>query len=77
MDTREKTNGRPDLVSFKQAHFMVLQQSAMVSPYFEQHLKILCFANPGKLESWIACEHRDSFDGWLQRHMMHRERIDE
>ena len=63
--------------SFKKAHYAVLQQSSLVDPYIEEHKKILTSEFPEKSETWIACQHIDTFGSCLRRHLMHNMDIGE
>jgi hypothetical protein len=66
-----------DSFSFKKAHYRVLQQSALVDPYIEEHKKILCSKFLEKSEGWITRRHMDSFTSWSRKHLMHNMDIPE
>jgi hypothetical protein len=59
-----------DYVIYTQAHFIVLQQSVLVSPYVIMHVQILRSSNLKKSEDWIAREHRNNFGNWLRPQIM-------
>ena len=59
-----------DLVAFRQAHFNVLQQASVVSPYVDMHKEELQASNVGKSEAWLLKRHRESFGDWLRRKLM-------
>ena len=68
---RKKSHICTDDDSFKKAHYAVLQQSSLVDPYIEEHKKIVTSEFPEKSETWITCQHIDTFGSWLWRHLMH------
>src|ERR1041384_7202835 len=53
-----------DAESWKKAHSIVLHNSALVSPYIDQHENILRLKNPEQSEVWIKKEHDRTFSGW-------------
>ena len=66
------TIGRKSLIcrdghSYTQAHYTVLQNSSLASPYIDEHKNILRSNNPGKPDSWIRQQHMATFGGWLQK----------
>src|SRR3954470_2734647 len=61
-----------DAESWKKAHSIVLHNSALVSPYIDQHENILRLKNPEQSEVWIKKEHDRTFSGWLQNHLTGR-----
>jgi hypothetical protein len=54
-----------DYNSVSGAHFSVLQQLEIATPYIEEHLSELCRDNIGHIEAWIMKEHRRVFTTWL------------
>jgi hypothetical protein len=52
--------------AFWQAHFAVLRQASIVSPYIEEHKAKLRAANSGKSDTWLAKQHRENFGQWLK-----------
>lgn len=57
-------------LTLRQAHFAVLQQSALVAPFVDMHYNTLRSENPSKSEAWIAKQHRLNFGDWLRKHIM-------
>jgi hypothetical protein len=66
----EKSLCVDDLVAFKQAHFAVLQEAAVVSPYIDMHKEELLRKNPGRSEAWQEKQHRITFGHWLHQKLM-------
>jgi hypothetical protein len=62
----KKTTYCMDGHSFTQAHYTVLQNSALAAPYVERHKNLVRSENPGKPESWIRLEHAATFGSWLR-----------
>jgi hypothetical protein len=54
-----------DYNSVSEAHFSVLQQLEIATPYIEEHLSELHRDNNGSTEAWIMKEHRHVFTTWL------------
>ena len=55
----------PGQDSFNKAHFIVLQQTDVVTPYVNEHLRHLREGNPNRNEAWVAKKHMHSFNTWL------------
>jgi hypothetical protein len=55
--TRGHTTFNIDYVTHTQAHFIILQQSVLVTPYVRMHVQMLRSSNPKKPEDWNAREH--------------------
>src|SRR4051812_33239377 len=66
-----------DAESWKKAHSIVLHNSALVSPYIDQHENILRLKNPEQFEVFIKKEHMRTFSGWLQNHLTGNKTIEE
>jgi hypothetical protein len=66
-----------DAESWKKAHSIVLHNSALVSPYIDQHENILRLKNPEQSEVWIKKEHDRTFSGWLQNHLTGNDTVEE
>ncbi|KAK1602397.1 hypothetical protein QYE76_018960 [Lolium multiflorum] len=66
-----------DGISLTQAHYTVLQSSTMVAPYIGDHKNFLRSQNPGQSNDWIRREHMSTFGGWLQKHLLNNEDIDD
>ena len=63
--------------SWAQAHYTVLQNSALVAPYIEKHKNILRSKHPEQSDNWITREQTGTFAGWLQTHAMHDAAIED
>ena len=57
------------------AHLTVLQQSALMAPYMEEHMQIVRSMYPLKSETWITKYHNDTFAPWLQKEVMANDQI--
>src|SRR5215216_5683697 len=55
--------------SWSQAHYTVLQNSTLVTPYVDEHKNILRSKHPEQCDDWITCEHIRNFGSWLQTHL--------
>ena len=65
------TIGRDSIIcrdghSWSQAHYTVLQNSTLVTPYVDEHKNILRSKNLDQCDDWITCEHIRSFGSWFQ-----------
>ena len=56
----------PDMNSYRQAHFLVLQHAIEVSPYIDEHKEHLREVNPGRSEIWLAKAHMSGFNNWFR-----------
>ena len=56
----------PDMNSYRQAHFLVLQHTEEVSPYIDEHKEVLRQLNPGRSETWLAKAHMSGFNFWFR-----------
>ncbi len=63
--------------SLTQAHYTVLQNSALVALYMEEHKNILRSKHPEQSDDWITREQTGTFAGWLQRRAMHDTAIED
>ena len=57
--------------SLTEAHYTVLQNSALVAPYMEEHKNFLQSKHLEKSDDWITREQTRTFAGWLQKRAMH------
>jgi hypothetical protein len=73
----KKSINANDHASLSKAHFTVLQQSTLVSPYIEEHKQIVRSKYPWKSETRIAKHHIDTFATWLRTEFMANEDIHE
>jgi hypothetical protein len=53
-----------------QAHFTVLQEAHIVSPYVKKHKEELAAANIFRSQTWLDKQHREKFVKWLQQHLL-------
>jgi len=56
----------PDMNSYRQEHFLVLQHTVEVSPYIDEHKEHLRELNPGRSETWLAKAHMRGFNIWFR-----------
>ena len=61
---------RVDVDAFWQAHFIILHQASVVSPYIEEHKAELQAANSGRSDTWLAKQHRENFGQWLKEKIL-------
>ena len=52
--------------AYKQAHFLVLQHTAEVEPYIEEHMEMLRQQNLHRGEAWLAIAHMSGFNIWFR-----------
>ena len=57
--------------SLTEAHYTVLQNSALVAPYMDEHKNLLRFKHSERSDDWITREQTRSFASWLQTRTMH------
>jgi hypothetical protein len=53
-----------------QAHFIVLQQAHVVSPYIRKHKEELATTNISRSQARIDKQHKQKFATWLQQHLL-------
>ena len=63
--------------SLTEAHYTVLQNSALVAPYMDEHKNLLRSKHPERSDDWITREQTRSFAGWLQTRTMHDASIED
>jgi hypothetical protein len=63
--------------SLTQAHYTVLQNSLLVSPYSEEYQNIVRSQNPGQSESFVLQLHMATFGDWLRRRLMNDNVVEE
>ena len=63
--------------SLTEEHYTVLQNSALVAPYMEEHKNILSSKYPEQFEDWITHKQTTTFVGWLQTHSMHDDAMED
>ena len=64
-----------DHATLSKAHLTVLQQTALVAPYMEEHMQMVRSMYPSKSEIWITNHHNDTFTTWLQKEVMANDEI--
>jgi pyridoxine/pyridoxamine 5'-phosphate oxidase len=55
---------------FNKAHLAVPQQSTLVTPYIDEHKKIISSKNPTKTKAWVTCHHLENFPSWLSEQVI-------
>ena len=63
--------------SLTEAHYTVLQNSALVAPYMDEHKNLLRSKHPERSDDWITREQTGTFAGWLQTLAMHDAAIED
>src|SRR6266496_6092980 len=63
--------------SLTQAHYTVLQNSALVALYMEEHKNILRSKHPEQSDDWITREQMRTFAVWLQTRAMHDDAVED
>ena len=63
--------------SLTEAHYTVLQNSALVAPYMDEHKNLLRSKHPERSDDWITREQTRSFASWLQTRAMHDASIED
>ena len=63
--------------SLTEAHYTVLQNSALVATYMDEHKNFLRSKHPERSDDWITREQTRSFAGWLQTRTMHDASIED
>ena len=64
--TLGKKSITPGQDTFNKAHFNVLQQTDIITPYVNEHMRQLREGNPNRNETWIAKKHMQGFNTWLR-----------
>ena len=63
--------------SLTEAHYTVLQNSALVAPYMEEHKNFLRSKHQEQSHDWITREQTGTFASWLQTCAMHDAAIED
>ena len=63
--------------SLTEAHYTVIQNSALVAPYMDEHKNFLRSKHPERSDDWITHEQTRSFIGWLHTRTMHDASIED
>jgi hypothetical protein len=56
----------PDADAFQKAHFTVIQQLHLITPFGNEHKRQLREDNPNRGRVWFAKMHMQGFSGWLR-----------
>jgi hypothetical protein len=56
-----------EVVSFRQAHFAVLQQADGVMAYINEHKQLLQSKHIGRSQAWLEKKHKEEFGDWFRR----------
>src|SRR3954470_16043346 len=63
--------------SLTEAHYTVLQTSALVAPYMDEHKNLLRSKHSERSDDWITREQTRSYSSWLQARTMHDTSIED
>jgi hypothetical protein len=61
-----KRSVTPDADAFQKAHFTVIQELYLITPFANEHKRQLREDNPNRGRSWLAKMHMEGFSRWLQ-----------
>jgi hypothetical protein len=64
--TMGKKSITPDPDAFNKAHFTVIQQIDLITPFANEHNQQLREENPARSEAWVAKKHMQCFSWWLR-----------
>jgi hypothetical protein len=64
--TMGKRSVTPDADAFQKAHFTVIQELYLITPFANEHKRQLREDNPNRGRSWLAKMHMEGFSRWLQ-----------
>jgi hypothetical protein len=56
----------PDAYAFQKAHFTVIQQLNLITPFANEHKRQLREDNPNRGRAWLAKMHMQGFSRWLR-----------
>jgi hypothetical protein len=59
--TMGKRSVTPDAYAFKKAHFTVIQQLHLITPFANENIRQLCEDNPNCGRAWLAKMHIQGF----------------
>jgi hypothetical protein len=62
----EKRSVTLDADAFQKAHFTVIQQLHLITPFANEHKRQLCEYNPDCSRAWLAKMHMQCFSRWLR-----------
>jgi hypothetical protein len=61
-----KRSVTPDADAFEKAHFTVIQQLHLITPFANEHKRQLREDNPNRGRAWLAKMHMQGFSRWLR-----------
>jgi hypothetical protein len=64
--TMGKRSVTPDADAFEKAHFTVIQQLHLITPFDNEHKRQLREDNPNRGRTWLAKMHMQGFSRWLR-----------
>jgi hypothetical protein len=64
--TMGKKSVTPEQDAFHKAHFTVIQQLDLITPFANEHKQQLREDNPGRGKAWLANMHMQGFSRWLR-----------
>jgi hypothetical protein len=64
--TMGKRSVTPDADAFQEAHFTVIQQLHLITPFSNEHKRQLREDNPDRGRAWLANMHMQGFSRWLR-----------
>jgi hypothetical protein len=64
--TMGKRSVTPDANAFQKAHFTVIQQLHLITPFANEHKRQLREDNPNRGRAWLAKMHMQGFSRWLR-----------
>jgi hypothetical protein len=64
--TMGKGSVTPDVDAFQKAHFIVIQQLHLITPFANEHKRQLHEDNPNRGRAWLAKMHMQGFSRWLR-----------
>jgi hypothetical protein len=64
--TMGKRSVTPDADDFQKAHFTVIQQLHLITPFTNKHKRQLHEGEPDRGRAWLANMHMQGFSWWLR-----------
>jgi hypothetical protein len=64
--TMGKSSVTPDADAFEKAHFTVIQQLHLITPFANEHKRQLREDNPNSGRAWLAKMHMQGLSRWLR-----------
>ena len=63
--TLERKSITPNRGAQEKAHLTLILQSELLTPFVNEHKRVLHEANPGRGKPWLAKQHMQDFSFWL------------